>query len=356
MGSHSVKDETLYKAVAAFAKYGEKQAAADALSIPRTTLRHRLKMAQMRGIDASSPPPETPNFPPSDISFNKVRDLQRQSFDIRQRSYEAHTWFPLKHKSNMPVAYAFVGDPHGDDDGHNVTQFNRDMDLLAKTEGVEAVNMGDLTNNWPEGGRLASKYGDQRMSRKDAISFVRWMLNLPVRWRVLLMGNHDSFGRDTEELIREVARDKDLIIHKWEARFRVEFPNGRTVLCRCAHDLKGNSWFHELHGNIRSLLECPAHLTIAGHHHDHAYMRREVPQIAHLINDKLPFIAHLARVRGYKHMDDYALVKGFPDHQEGASAMAVIDPQADTGGGFVRFFMDLAAGCEELKRLRKTRQ
>ena len=312
-----------------------------------------LKDAEGRNITADSPPPETPDFPVADVPFEKVRALQGESFEIRKRSYEAHTWFPLQHKTNKPVGYAFVGDAHGDDDGHNVTQFDRDMDLLAKTEGVEAVNMGDLTNNWPEGGRLASKWAEQRFTRKDAIAFIRWMLNLPVRWRVLLMGNHDSFGRDMEDLIREIARDKDLIIHKWEARFRVEFPNGRSVLIRCAHDFKGHSWFHELHGNIRSLLECPAHITVAAHHHDHAYMRRELPQVAHLMNGNLPFIAHLARVRGYKHMDDYALVKGFPEHQEGASGMAVIDPTAKTGGGFVRFFMDIEEGCEYLTELRR---
>ena len=295
---------------------------------------------------------ELPEFPPSDIPFTDRRELQGRSFEARRASYDAHTWFEVKHLDLLPVGYAFVGDPHGDDNGHNVAQYDKDMRLLSKAEGVYATNMGDLTNNWPAGGRLADKWKDQSSSRSDAIDFIRYTAN-QVDWFLMLMGNHEGFSRDTEDLIREILKDKDTIVHKWDARFVVNFPNGKRCWIRAAHDYKGKSWFHELHGNIRAFLDCPAHIVVAADHHDAAYYTHEVPQIAHLMNPGLPFIAHLMRVRGYKHMDDYALIKGFDDYQEGASAIAIIDPTAERGGRFVEVDMDLERGIEKLIRMRK---
>lgn len=356
MATPRLKDALAVEALALIREHGTAGAASRSTGIPESTLKSRARVAVNRKLSPDDPPPLTPDFPPKDIPYTERRELQGKSFETRRASYQAHTWFEIAHPDLLPVGYAFIGDQHGDDDGHNVPQFDRDMDILAKAEGVQCVNMGDALNNWPAGGKLASKWADQRQTRKDGFDFIRWMADQPVNWRVWLMGNHEGFGADTEELIREILREHDIIVHKWEARFRVTFPNGRQCFVRVAHDYKGSSWFHELHGNIRALMACPAHITVAGHHHDHAYMRRELSEIAHLMNAGLPFIAHLLRVRGYKHMDDYALVKGFPEHQEGASALCVIDPLAERGGQFVRTYMDLEEGCEALKRLRAKRR
>jgi hypothetical protein len=226
---------------------------------------------------------------------------------------------------------------------------------LEKAEGVNSINMGDMCNNWPVGGKLSAKYGDQSFSRKDGINFIRHTANLNVKWLLWLMGNHEDMGTDTEALIREIVRDLGIIVHKWEAKFVAAFPNGRRCYISAAHNYKGHSWFHELHGNIRAFLDCPAHIVAAAHHHDWGKYEHEVPNIAHLMNPGLPFVASLFRVRGYKHMDDYALVKGFPDYQEGASALAIVDPLADRGSRFVEVDLDLERGLARLAKMRKAR-
>lgn len=297
-----------------------------------------------------------PGFPPGDIPYSERRELQGRSFEARKESWSAHTWFEIKHNDTLPIGYAFVGDPHGDDDGHHVKQFDEDMKALAKAEGVYAVNMGDLTNAWPEGGKLAGKYADQSMSRKDAINFIRWHLcEIGVPWRLLILGNHDAWNPVMQELIREIVREEKVIVHKWDARFVLVFPNGRRCFVKAAHNYKGHSWFHELHGNIRSFLDCPAHIVVAAHHHDWGTYAHEAPNIAHLMNPGLPFVAHLLRVRGYKHMDDYALTHDFPDYQEGATALAIVDPEAKTGMEFVEIDMNLQRGLRRLAKMRKER-
>jgi hypothetical protein len=340
--------------------YATMKEAAAFLGISERGLSKRLQNARLRhglGIAKrkTGPTPITlPTFPPADVPFAERRELQGRSFEMRRASYNAHTWFEVKHHDLLPIGYAFVGDPHGDDDGHNVKQYDNDIALLAGAEGVYPVNMGDITNNWPPGGRLADKWKDQSFSRHDAIQFTKYSLN-QLDWFLVLLGNHDDFSRDTEDLIREIMRDTPTIIHKWDARFVLNFPNGRRCYVRAAHDYKGKSWFHELHGNIRAFMDCPAHIVVAAHHHDAAYYKHEVPAIAHLMNPGLPFLAHLLRVRGYKHMDTYALVKGYDEYQEGASALAIIDPQAERGGTFVEVDTDLERGLERLAEMRRKR-
>lgn len=355
MPTPPLKDSLAHEAVAAVEEHGSKAAAARALNIPEATFKHRIRVAQERGITAeSAPPPETPDFPPSDIPFEERRELQGKAFKVADESMRAHEWFTLKYKTNEPIGYACIGDIHGDDDGHNVEQFDRDMRLIEKTDGVEVVVMGDLINNWPSGSRLTSKWADQMMRRKDSKNFIRWLLDT-VSVRILLLGNHDEFSEDMPCFIDEVARDKDIIVHKWSAKWRAVFPNGRKCYVWVAHSFKGRSMYHNLQGMIRAFLECPAHFVVGAHLHMHEYQRKEAPKIAHLVNEGLSFIAHLAMVRGYKfsHGDYYAVSNDFADYREGASGLCIINPDAETGGKFTEYFPDLEAGCDRLRELRK---
>lgn len=332
------------------AKYATDNEMAVKTRTPVSTIQSRLKQAKERLG------PKMPTFPPGDIPYSEKREMQGRSFEARKESWSAHTWFEIKHEDNLPVGYAFVGDPHGDDDGHNVPQFDQDMKALAGAEGVYGINMGDLVNNWPTGGKLSSKYGDQSMSRKDGIEFIRWhLLHTDVPWRLLILGNHDEFDPVMQELIREVVKGEQIIVHKWDARFVLVFPNGRRCYVKAAHNYKGHSWFHELHGNIRSFLDAPAHIVAAAHHHDWGYYAHEAPNLAHLMNPGLPFVAHLFRVRGYKHMDQWALTKDYPDYQEGATALAIIDPEAGTGMELVEIDFNLQRGLKKLAGMRKAR-
>lgn len=349
-GGKPHSDEKLREWLEERAKYSSDAEMARATKTSERTVQDRLKIARDKFG------PVMPKFPPGDIPYSDKREMQGRSFEARKNSWAAHTWFEIKHEDDLPVGYAFVGDPHGDDDGHHVKQFDKDMKALASTEGVYAVNMGDLVNNWPTGGKLSSKYGDQSMSRKDGVEFIRWhLLHTSVPWRLLLLGNHDEFDPVMQELIREIVRAENIIVHKWDARFVLAFPNGRRCYVKAAHNYKGHSWFHELHGNIRSFMDSPAHIVAAAHHHDWGYYAHEAPNLAHLMNPGLPFVAHLLRVRGYKHMDQWALTKDYPDYQEGATALAIVDPLADTGAKFVEIDMDLHRGLERLARLRKVR-
>ncbi len=94
---------------------------------------------------------------------------------------------------------------------------------------------------------------------------------------MLILGNHDAMDPLMQELIREIVKNEKIIVHKWDARFVLVFPNGRRCFVKAAHNYKGHSWFHELHGNIRSFLDCPAHIVAAAHHHDWGHYVHESP-------------------------------------------------------------------------------
>lgn len=288
--------------------------------------------------------PSLPTFPDDDIPAEQILDHLDKRFEQRLRHDDALKWFGVKMKTNKPIGLAVVGDPHIGNNGCNTPLLRRDVALMAETPGIHAVNIGDTADNW--GGRLIHAYSENDISRQTERRLARWFLqetNIP--WLLWLMGNHDMLDGEFSTYLRAIG-GKQMPMLDWSAKFELQFPNNRVLRVDAAHNHKGTSIYNPLHGQKRAALWRGgehADILVAGHHHNAAATQEET-------NDGR--VVTLARARGYKWIDHWASSHGFPNNQNGATILFVVNPEADSAVSYVQPFLDLKAGCEYLSYLR----
>lgn len=337
---HTIDRQDMIDAVEAYYLNGEsKTAAAAALGIPRTTYQHRMRKAEEAGL--LKPLVKHPTLPEGDMKTESVIEMMCDRFEKRRELHDAKKWMTFNINTNKPIGITWFGDPHVDDDGCNWPLLKRDCDLVANTDGMYGANIGDTTNNWV--GRLARLYGDQETSRNTAFKLAKWLLqDSGVEWLILLLGNHDEWGDSL--YLKEIAKNICPMI-EWRAQFKLKFPTGREVLIDAAHDHKGHSQWNALHAQGKaSKMGGQAHLYIGGHRHTWALAQEECGETGR--------VYWMARARGYKHIDHYATVGGFPQQKSGSSIVTVIDPMADDLN-MIRCFADVKEGAEYLTYLRR---
>lgn len=319
--------------------------AARRLKVGEKTARDRLNRAAKAGISVDFAPAsdlELPEFPADDISVEEDLAQGAKAFSIRRDSFEAHTWFKVKVKDPKPIGVLWLGDPHIDDNGCDLPTLLHHANLCKTTEGLYGANIGDATNNWS--GRLAHLYANQNTSKKRAQRRAEWlMLNSGIRWLIWLMGNHDAWG-DGAELLAMMGRKhktQKIVMHDWEARFSLAFPNGREFRIWAAHDFPGHSMWNPMHGPLKaSKFGKDADLLVAGHKHNWAVFRYE--------NADRGVTQTLIRVKGYKTDDDYARRLGIQEQRGGCSILTIFDPTSRQ----ISAFDDVDTGVRFLNKLR----
>jgi hypothetical protein len=330
--------ERRYKAYLAHNK--SLRGAAMSMGIERTSFRNSVK-----AYEAAVPNIEFPDFPAHDLPIDKIIGSMTERSALRRASYEAHTWFPVKVNDKKPIGIMWFGDPHIDDDGCDWGLLSKHIELC-KQPGVYGVNIGDSTNNWA--GRLVKKYADQETSAKTASRLAEWlMLDAGIKWLVFLLGNHDQWGEGAAILTQMAKRHgtQKLVLHDWEARFSLNFPNGQKINIWAAHDFPGDSMWNPLHGPVKAARFGPdVHLLVCGHKHNWGVSQWELAD-----KGTSPV---MIRTRGYKFNDDYARRIGKTEQDSGSSIFTVINPLASTPEGRIIPFVDVETGTDYLQHLR----
>jgi len=273
--------------------------------------------------------------------IEQIRSRMAQNFERKRKATEARNWFPIRIQETKPYGLLWFGDPHLDDDGCNWPMLERHIEV-ARQEGIYGANIGDTTNNWV--GRLMAKYADQETSLSTADRLAKWfMLESGVTWLIWLLGNHDLWNNGASFYKRLGA--KQIPVIDWRAKFKICHPGGTEIRIDASHGRKGSSIYNELHGTLReAVMGETADLYVTGHTHNFAMEQLEVARRNHL--------CWLMQLRGYKHFDDYALVKGFPEHHNGAAILAIVDPAQGRRSPVVTCYEDVEAGADYLKWLR----
>lgn len=287
---------------------------------------------------------EFPELPPSSPPVEELIDRMTADFERRHHAEKARNWFAVKVKMRGPVGIAWLGDPHVDDNGCNWPLLRRHLDVIATTPGMFAANIGDSENNWA--GRLAHLYAHQDTSRHSAKQLVEWLFSRSgVQWLILLLGNHDVWGNNSDVLSRLSTGGAP--VSDWSAKFRLVFPNGREARIWAAHDFAGHSMWNPLHGAQKTAkFTGQADLYICGHKHSWSMFQTE--------DEHRGDVYWLARARGYKFIDDYAHKLGFGSQAHGSAIVSVFDPEAE-GPGFLQCFADVETAAEYLTWLRAKR-
>ena len=326
----------------AIAEHGSHNAAARALGIPRTTLQDWIRKAELKEVKQSVVMPSFVLDGEEDEPIEEIIDRMAKRFERAKKAQDARQRFQIGIQENKPIGITFFGDPHVDDDGCNWPILKDHVDLCRQTEGMFAVNIGDSANWW--GGRLLKKYADQESSVHTARRLVEWLLlDSGVRWLVWLMGNHEHMG-DASALLHEMNKRYGTVrvpMLDWLARFRLTFPNGAEFRIDAAHDFPGNSMWNPNHGNVKAAsFGDDIDLVVCGHRHNWAISKWEMAE-----KGTTPL---MVRLRGYKHMDDYARRIGKFEQEEGQSVMVVFDPNSRSKADRMTPFVDIEEGAEYL--------
>jgi len=317
-----LSEETLIETVNAYRSNEENQrAASEALGISRSALQDRLRMAKARGMIHEAPAPEVPQaapLPDPDLPIEQLVTYKKSAFERKHANVLAKRWRRFNVPTHGPYALMFVGDPHLDDDGCNLPLWEDHCELMAGTEHLYAVNIGDSTNNWA--GRLARLWANQDTSAHTAKRLVKhYLAERGIPWFLWLHGNHDMWDGPVGRDVFERHSPEYVVMEDWQAKITLASPNGREIRLWAAHNFKGNSIWNNMHGLERAAqMQDWAHLYVAGHHHDSGYRQGENPHRG--------FVYNLLRVRGYKFIDEYADVHGFGNHAYGAAVTCFLDP------------------------------
>ena len=306
---------------------------AEALGITRSQVRTLLGRSQ----DSSQDRVILPTFPDEDISAEEILDHMGRRFQQRLEREDALRWFSVRFTGMEPVGLTFVGDPHLGSNGCHVSLLRQDVDIMANTEGVVCVNLGDTVDGG--GGYLIKLYAENDVSRETEKRLAKWFLQeAGIPWKVWLIGNHDTMG-DFSSYLKAINAEQIPMID-WQARFKLVFPDKSEIKIDAAHNHKGTSIYNPLHGQKRAALwSGNADIYIAGHHHNWAITQEELEDGR---------VIHMARARGYKWLDTFAVTHGFNSKQYGASIMFVIDPQEEAPTRRIKSFADLSEGAKYL--------
>jgi hypothetical protein len=334
----------LQEVVNAMKTHGTQAAAADAMGISRSTFQSRLSRALNEGMfDEGTAETSTYSrqlLPESDEPIEKIVDQLTTRFEKRKQYVDAKKWQRIKMKSDEPIGLLWFGDPHLDDNFCDWTVLRRHVQLVQENDGVYGCGLGDYQNNWV--GRLSRLYAEQDTSHNTAWRLVEWFVK-NINPLILIGGNHDMWSGPGDPL--KWMTEPHSINEDWAAHVSIAFPNGEECKIHAAHDMPGHSQWNPLHGQKKmAMLKSNAHLYIAGHKHNWELAQMEQVEEGH--------VSWLARARGYKSSDTYALVRGYDEQAYGQAILQVINPKAETPDGFTHCFVDVETGVEFLNYLR----
>jgi UDP-2,3-diacylglucosamine pyrophosphatase LpxH len=280
-----------------------------------------------------------PEFQDDDISAEEILEHMGERFTQRLKHEDSKRWFKVRIRDTKPVGITFIGDPHLGANGCNIPLLRSDIDTAAKTEGVYCINLGDTADNWSYG-NLIRLYADNDVSRQTERRLARWFLqDAGVKWIVWLMGNHDTMAGEFSTYLKTINAHQVPMLD-WRAKFKLVFSNESEVLIDAAHNHKGTSIYNRLHGQKRAALWGEdADIYVAGHLHNWAMTQEELDDGR---------VVCLARARGYKWLDDFAVRHGFADNVQGASIMFVIDSEESQPTRRIKPFADIEEGAEYL--------
>lgn len=320
--------------------------AAKALSMNRKTFCNRLNVALKKQNEGTLKRPfEAPVLPTGDLTLDELKAYRRKVFLRKDEGAQARKLIPVKVNLRGPIGILHFGDPHVDDDGCDFPRLEADIELVKRTPGLLAGNVGDLHNNWI--GRLARLYSQQSTTAKQAWMLVEWLVT-SIPWLYLVKGNHDLWSGDGDPLDFIKRFSEVGVMEAHGARLELQFPNGKKIRVNARHDFSGHSMWNPNHGPVKAIkMGWRDHIMSCGHIHETGFGPPLKCPSSGLISWPL-------RCAGYKKHDRYGDQLGLPDQNISPSILTVIDPRYDDDDPkLITPFLSAEAGARYLTLLRK---
>lgn len=330
----------------AIEEHGSHRAAAEALGCSRGTISGAITRAKLRVLSPSPrQPSEELDIPTPPDPNEPIRDLiaRKKARHARDQAAETfHKLVTIRVRQPGPVAICAIGDPHVDDDRCDIDAIERDMTVIGRTEGMFALHVGDITNNWV--GRLGRLYAHQSTTASDGIRLAEWMFGLAPPLAVV-GGNHDLWNEGMSWLNFCVKQAGCTLVQSHGVRLQLQFPKGKSVRIHTRHDFPGHSQFNPVHGLRKEhLFGLRDHVNIAGHKHIDTYAVVPSPE---------GYMQHMLRVSGYKDHDDYAKAGNFQPMKMAPTCALIVDPATTHPAELIKPFWDMEEAADFLRFKRR---
>jgi UDP-2,3-diacylglucosamine pyrophosphatase LpxH len=228
-------------------------------------------------------------IPPANRSLADLLSDRAKEFGRKQAHHEAKRNLTLKIEEFKPFGVLFFGDPHVDDPGCDIDALVYYLETAKGTDGLYAVNVGDLTNNWVGG--LQRLYAHQTTTDDEATELLEWLVS-QVPWLLMVLGNHDRWG----PLAAHICQSHGVTYASHGAKMTVE-SYGQPIVMDVRHTHRGNSMYNASHGQLKkSFRGSDADIIIGGHTHSSAYT-----MVKNGVTGK---ISHCVRIGAFKRYDD----------------------------------------------------
>lgn len=265
-------------------------------------------------VTSERPTPEDER-PIEEIVAERVEHNQK-----RMKSERARELVDIRLDITGPYGIAMIGDPHIDNPGCNLKLLLEHTDLIMATDGMFAVCVGDLQDNWV--GRLSRLWAGQGIAARESQRMVEWWLGkLDGKLLAICEGNHDAWkhGMDGMSPLQWIESRHGTVLETHGVRLRLHAQDGIPVTINMRHDFPGRSQYNAAHGPNKSLLMGNRDdVAVAGHTHVYGHSVRLDP------DTRKP--QHAVRLGSYKHSDDYAREKGLLDNNVTECAVLMVDP------------------------------
>jgi len=263
---------------------------------------------------AEREPPEQPAFmgrkePATDDEWEELFAHIEGACEIREGLDPSQPDVTYDLGPTKPIAVAFLGDTHCGAGGVEYARLRSDLDLIAQTDGLFVVGMGDYCENALPDGKAKSSVFGQVMRPSEQLEYARRRFGVcGGKWLALIGGNHEArTARATAiDLVGGLA--KHLGAPYFTERggiIRLVLGNQPYVIL-VKHDYTGRSRISKSNAGRRAFEEWP-----------HNWERADVICLAHLHEPDLHHTTRNGRdvvwMRSgtYKTKDDYAEAGGF---------------------------------------------
>ena len=277
------------------------------------------------------------------LPIEEIIEHRNKQYNQKRKAKQSRKLINIKINMMGPIGICHFGDPHVDDDGTDLAQIYSLCNLVNKTDGLYAGNLGDIQNNWV--GRLSFLYGQQSTSAKESWRLTEHFVN-SVEWLYLVAGNHDVWSGDGDPL-EFIMRDHSGIYEQWGARLNLIFPNNKEIRINARHMFKGNSMWNTAHGVAKAAqMGWKDHILTCGHTHVSGYQVLKDPASG--------LISHAIQVASFKIMDNYAEKLGLDDRNIFNAPVTIIDPYyEDDDNRLITTIFNPYEGAEFLKYKRQ---
>lgn len=286
--------------------------------------------------------------PPSRLrTFAQIRDARIGEYGRHRDAGQSTASHIIDMPDDGPFGLIAIGDPHWDDAGTDLADYERWTAPLAakRKNNVHGILLGDLLNNWVFP-KLAKLYGEQETGNAESwILAEGYLKQIAHKLIASCSGNHDDWS--SADLLGYMMEQMGILHRPLGIKVVLRTPAGHEVSVYSRHRWPGNSQWNAAHGIMKAAqMGRREDILLGGDKHVSGEGYVKCPVSGRL--------THCYQVASFKKVDDYGDELGLPDKHATPAVGILVDPARPfTDKQRVTTIFDPEELEEQVKALRK---